>query len=198
MDPTSTVRTDTLPAIATLVIPGVFGGIPYAWFLLDSVPQLRIYFAMHDGFAVLTVVLAAIAIGFAIDSAGSYAEVYLIDKRRTDHNQMLETWWRYLRIAWNKEPIGEQYLRRLLVTFKFELNMFVAVLLAMPGTILLAATGRLQSPASFGVLVGVIVAASLFFGAARGSANVLAEVRQRLVSGVGEPPFDETDNPKKN
>jgi hypothetical protein len=25
---------------------------------------------------------------------------------------MLETWWRYLRIAWSKEPVGQHYLRR--------------------------------------------------------------------------------------
>jgi hypothetical protein len=197
MDPTSTVRTDALPAIATLVIPGAFGGIPYAWFILDSVPQLRIYLDAHDGIAALTAVLVAIAIGFTIESAGSYAEVHLIDRRRADHNRMLETWWRYLRIAWVKEPIGQQYLRRLLVTFKFELNMFVAALFASLGVLLLAVTGRLQFTTGLGVLVGMIVAASLFFGAARGSANVLAEVRQRLVSGVGEPPFDEMGNPKK-
>ena len=59
---------------------------------------------------------------------GSYVEVYLIDRRRPDHADMLATSWKYLRIAWVHEPIGPHYLRRLLVSLKFELNMFVAVM----------------------------------------------------------------------
>lgn len=122
MDPTSTVRTDALPAIATLVIPGASASISYVWLLLDSTPHLRAFLDAHDGIATLIAVLVAIAAGFAIESASSYVEVYLIDRRRSDHQQMLEIWWCYLRIAWNKEPIGQRYLRRLLTTFKFELK----------------------------------------------------------------------------
>lgn len=64
---------------------------------------------------------------------GSYVEVYLIDRRRPDHADMLATSWKYLRIAWVHEPIGPHYLRRLLVSLKFELNMFVAVMISLIG-----------------------------------------------------------------
>jgi hypothetical protein len=197
MDPTSTVRTDALPAIATLVIPGGVASVPYAWLALDVAPALKAYLVTHDGIATLIAVLVSIAVGFVLESAGSYAEVYLIDRRRSDHEQMLNIWWRYLRIAWDKEPIGQRYLRRLLVTFKFELNMFVAIVCAIPGVLLLAANERLRCDAWVAVLVGMLIAAGLFFWAARGSANVLAKLREELISGVGEPPFDEAGNPKK-
>src|SRR5438034_8100637 len=49
-----------------------------------------------------------------------------LDRRRPDHDAMVATWWRYLRIAWVREPVGQHYLRRMLVSFKFELNMFAA------------------------------------------------------------------------
>jgi hypothetical protein len=197
MDPTSTVRTDALPAIATLVIPGALTSVPYAWLILDGAPSLRAFLGAHDGIAALIAALVAIAVGFALESAGSYAEVYLIDRRRSDHEQMLQTWWRYLRIAWDKEPIGQRYLRRLLVSFKFELNMFVAILSAIPGVFLLEATERLQRSVSISLLLGMLVAAGLFFWAARGSAYVLAQLRQLLVNGVAEPSFDEAGNPRK-
>lgn len=75
--------------------------------------------------------------------------------------------------------------------------MFVATLCAIPGVLILTATGRLHSAAGCWTSLGLGVAAGLFFWAARGSASVLAQVRERLVNGVGEPPFDEAGNPRK-
>jgi len=195
MDPTSAVRTDTLPAIATVVAPGAFASASYSWLLLSSAPDLRLFLNQHEGIATAAAILLWIVLGFLVESAGSYAEVYLIDRRRSDHKQMLEDWWRYLRIAWTIEPIGQRYLRRLLVSFKFELNMFVASVATLPGVILLARAGRLSWTAGAEISVVLVVGAGLLFVAARGSADVLADVRTRLLAGVGEPPFDRDGNP---
>lgn len=121
--------------------------------------------------------------------------MYLIDRRRPDRTRMLETWWRYLRIAWVHEPIGQRYLRRLLVSFKFELNMCVATLLTIPCVALLATFGRLSRAAAAGLFAVFLLSAILLFAAARG--NVEGLVRARLVQGVGEPPFDESGNPTR-
>ena len=99
------------------------------------------------------------------------------------------------RIAWTIEPIGQRYLRRLLVSFKFELNMFVASVATLPGVILLVRAGRLSWTAGAEISVVLVVGAGLLFVAARGSADVLADVRTRLLAGVGEPPFDRDGNP---
>ena len=137
-----------------------------------------------------------IVVGFGLDSAGSYVEVYCIDRRRKDHAEMLEVWWRYLRIAWAHEPIGQHYLRRMLVSFKFELNMFVAVMVCTVGFGLLGFSGAVRWPIVVAVEVVLGSAALLLANAARGSSEVLADVRANLVKGVGEPPFDQSDNPR--
>jgi hypothetical protein len=195
MDPTSAVRTDTLPAIATVVAPGAFASASYAWLLLSEATGLRVFLNQHEAIALAAAILLWIVVGFAVESLGSYVEVYLIDRRRPDHRQMLDTWWRYLRIAWVREPIGQRYLRRLLVSFKFELNMCVATVSTIPGVILLTRFGRISWTTGGPIVATAIVASALLFFAARGSADVLAEVRARLVLGVGEPPFDQNGNP---
>src|SRR5262245_55031913 len=88
--------------------------------------------ATHDAVSTIAAILIFVSAGFTIDSVGSYVEVHALDRRRADHEKMIEYWWKYLTIAWTREPIGQHYLRRLLVSFKFELNMFVALVLALP------------------------------------------------------------------
>jgi hypothetical protein len=178
------------------VIPGGLASIPYAWLVLEALPQFKSYVGGHDGLAALAAVLVSIAIGFVLESLGSFVEFYLIDKRRADHEEMLKTWWLFLRSAYRKEPVGQRYLRRFLVTFKFELNTFVAILFAIPGVILLGVTGQIESTASLVILGTMLIFAGLFFFAASISADVLADIRRHLVKGVGEPPFDEKGNPK--
>jgi hypothetical protein len=100
-----------------------------------------------------------------------------------------------LRIAWVHEPIGQHYLRRLLVSFKFELNMFVALMTNIVGVGVAATLGTVEWPVAVTIAVGLGGASLLLANAARGSSEVLADVRAALVKGVGEPPFDPRGNP---
>ena len=185
MDPTTAVRTDTLPAIATVLAPGAFATAPYVWALLTHSERVRRFAGDHEATALTVAALVWIVAGFAIDSAGSYVEVYAIDRRRPDHDEMLATWWKYLRIAWVHEPIGQHYLRRLLVSFKFELNLFVASMANIVSIGGLALFGALPWPAALEIEIALGVAALLLANAARGSAEVLADVRSALVKGIG-------------
>jgi hypothetical protein len=182
MDLSSTVRTDALPAVATVVAPGAAALLPYVWASLVSSPDLAVYLSAHDGTATLVAVVLSVAAGFVIESIGSYVEVYGIDRRRQDHAELSNTWKEYLLLEWEREPVGQRYLRRLLVTFKFELNACVAALLSLPGIAWLAAQGSISCSNALRVVVCIVVVALLLYVAARGSAGVLADVRQRLVA----------------
>ena len=122
MDLTSSVRTDTLPAVASVLVPGAGALTPYVVLLLTRRPDLAAFLASHEATALLGGVLLSITAGFFVESAGSYIEYYIIDWRHRDRDAMMEKFWRYLRIAWTTEPTGQHYLRRLLAVFKFELN----------------------------------------------------------------------------
>ena len=155
------------------------------------------FFAAHEATGLTAALVLWVVSGFSVDSLGSYVEFYCIDRPRPDHQQMLDTWWRYLRIAWVQEPIGQHYLRRLLVSFKFELNMFVATLISLVGVPILGFAGSIRWSFATGFGVLLAVAAVLFAKAARASSDVLADVRAALVKGVGEPPFDQSGNPTR-
>jgi hypothetical protein len=134
-------------------------------------------------------VLLSIAIGFLIESIGSYIEFYIIDRRHPDRNAMMDKFWRYLRIAWTTEPTGQHYLRRLLAIFKFELNGFTAVLVALPGLVWFAATVDLRLGQTLGLLLPVVGLGFYLFHAATQTSFLLAELREQLLLGVGQPPF---------
>jgi hypothetical protein len=190
MFPSSTVRLDSLPAVATVVAPGALATTPFAWLLLSGSDDLRAFLAAHEAVALAAAALVWIVMGFLVESMGSYVEVYAIDRRRDDHARLLETWWLYLRSAWEKEPVGQGYIRRLVVSFKFELNMFVGSLVAIFGFSLLGTfepTARWPSVAAIILLGG---AAVLLFTMARDTSSLLAETRKQLVRGVHRPPVE--------
>jgi len=184
MDPTTAIRTDTLPAVATLVIPGAVASGTYIYFGLLSLPETTTFLAQRDVLSTVLLVLLWIAAGFVVDSVGSYVEVHLIDAKRKDHEKLVKTWWEYLRTVWTNEPVGQRYLRRLLVSFKFELNMFTATFFAALGLLLLRFGYHITARAFYGLLVSSIVAMGVFWFFARDSADVLANVRKELTKGV--------------
>lgn len=187
MDPTSAVRTDTLPAVATILVPGALASATYIWFSLLALPEVVSYLSAREVLTTIVLVLLWVAAGFIVESAGSYVEVYLIDHQRSDHDKMLDTWWKYLRKSWRVEPVGQRYLRRVLVSFKFELNMFTAAVLAIPGALLLDRHGHLPSQQFLWLLIGLVVGAMLFFFAARSSAVLLSNIRHELTKGPERP-----------
>jgi hypothetical protein len=184
MDPTSVVRTDTLPAVATLLVPGAFASAPYVALGLFNYPDAANFLAQHEALMIVLAIMSWVASGFLIESLGSYVEVYAIDRCREDYKQMMETWWRYLRIAWQREPIGQRYLRRLLVSFKFELNLFVATLLTMPGVILLSHFDYLTTSAATWLLPALAIVALVLFVWAKNSSGLLMNLRAELVKTV--------------
>lgn len=184
MDPTSAVRTDTLPAVATVLVPGAVASGAYIWFGILSVPEVGSFLQTREILTTVVLILLWVGIGFVVESTGSYVEVHLIDRRRADHDKMVKTWWQYLRLAWINEPVGQRYLRKLLVGFKFELNMFTASVFAIPGVLLLKCGDHVASRTFYGLFVGFVVAACLFFYFAKDTASVLATVRKELARGI--------------
>jgi hypothetical protein len=189
MDLTSSVRTDTLPALGTLVVPGALALAPYAALFLVAHPRAASYLAAHEAIALSAAVVLSIGGGFLVESLGSYVEYYLLDRGHGDRAAMLRSWWRYLRIAWKVEPTGQHYLRRILAVFKFELNGCVAIITGLPGLAWIGCSGFVASGAGVSLVLGSAAAAAYLFIAASHTSQLLAQIRSQLLHGVGEPPF---------
>jgi len=126
MDLTSTVRSDALPAVGSLLIPGGVAAAPYVALAWGPPHDLKAFVDANQGISTAAAALLVVGVGLLIESIGSYFEYYVVDQRHDDREAMMGRWTEYLRIAWKTEPIGQHYLRRVLTVFKFELNMFVA------------------------------------------------------------------------
>jgi hypothetical protein len=189
MELTSSVRTETLPALGSVVAPGSLALAPYVALFLIAHPRAASYLAGHEAISLPAGVILAIAGGFLVESLGSYIEYYLLDRRHADRTALQRSWWRYLRIAWKVEPTGQHYLRRILTIFKFELNGFVATVAALPGLLWIGCSGVVATSAAVWLVVGALAAALYLFCAAGHTSQLLAQIRSQLLMGVGEPPF---------
>jgi hypothetical protein len=189
MELTSSVRTETLPALGSVVAPGSLALAPYVALFLIAHPRAASYLAGHEAISLPAGVILAIAGGFLVESLGSYIEYYLLDRRHADRTALQRSWWRYLRIAWKVEPTGQHYLRRILAIFKFELNGFVASIAALPGLLWIVSNGLVNAGAAVWLVLGDVAAAAYLFHAASQTSQLLAQIRSQLLFGVGEPPF---------
>ena len=189
MDPSTAVRTDTLPAIATVVVPGALAGGGYAWWGLTAAPSsCATFFNEHEAMAAIVASIALVLAGFIVESLGSFFEFDAIDKTSVRPDQLREEWWQFLRIAWTVEPIGHRYLRRVLTSFKFELNTCVSAALAMPSVALLVNSGQIEKNTGWSVLIGLLVTAVVFYCFCTTSAELLANTRHSLIAGWWTPP----------
>jgi hypothetical protein len=154
---------------------------PYVYWLLAKFPAAQHALATNEFIGGTAAVFTIVIAGFTLESIGSYVEVHLIDRRRVDRAEMLDEWWSYLRLAWQPEPIGQRYLRRLLVSFKFELNMSVAAALAVPGIALLGFSSQVDASRAWWLSGGLLVLASALLKFATDTSDVLARVRKELL-----------------
>lgn len=141
MDLTSTVRSDALPAVGSMLVPGAVAAAPYVALAWGPPHNLKLFIDGNQGISTAAAALLIVSVGLLVESLGSYLEYHLVDRCHDDREQMLRDWEEYLLIAWAKEPIGQHYLRKVLTIFKFELNLCVSVLLTMPGSVALAYFG---------------------------------------------------------
>ena len=182
MDLTSTVRSDSLPAVGSVLVPGAVASLPYAALLWGPPHNLKAFVDANQGASTVVGGLFIVSVGLLIESIGSYAEYYLLDSRHKDRGAMHERWRNYLQIAWQKEPIGQRYLRRILTTFKFELNLLVATPVTIPGTIALAYYGVIGNTVT--LLLGLFIAGLVLYlyRASVSSSVLLDNVRGLLVA----------------
>ena len=182
MDLTSTVRSDALPAVGSMLVPGALAAAPYVALAWGPPHNLKLFIDANQGISTAAAALLVVSVGLVVESFGSYAEYFAVDRCHRDQKAMLAEWKRYLQIAWETEPIGQHYLRKVLTIFKFELNLCVAAVLTLPGSIALAYYAVLPSHAMWAILVGTLVLVGVLFKVAVDSSILLADLRHELVA----------------
>lgn len=182
MDLTSSVRSDTLPAVGSFLVPGAVLSIPYVALAWGTPHNLKAFVDANQGVSTAAAALLVVAAGLLVDSIGSYVEYYIIDLQHKNRAAMLKRWQEYLRIAWKTEPVGQHYLRRILTIFKFELNLLVASAATIPGTLALAYYGVLPVHALIAIFTISVALLIYLFRASVASSVLLDELREQLIA----------------
>ena len=183
MDITSAFRTEIFRPLMILVAPGATAIAPYALILRHEAPVISGFLERHSlvGFAVLSI--ATMAAGFVLEDLGSRLGIWWDDRLKRRDPEFGPTWDKYLTLAFSPEPVGQRYIRGLLLRMKFETHFALALLISLAGWL------WLESIHTHWTFVGlvlfvighVILSAYLLFEA-HSAVPVLHNVRAQLVN----------------
>jgi hypothetical protein len=180
--------------LATIIIPGAMAISTWFIVLLNRFPSFRNLVATNHTETSLILALTSIAMGLLVEDIGSRIESRWFDKHLTGKpgfSRHHEKWNRYLRLTFSTEPVGQRYLRTILLRFKFEVGTAIALLLSSPGLFL---TGLASWWTFLWFSVCVAIALGLLFEA-RCSHQVLSRVRHEILEGAIVYPHMLPDGP---
>jgi hypothetical protein len=168
--------------LATIVIPGAMAISIWFVVLLQRFPSFRNLVKANHTETSLLLALTSIAVGLLVEDIGSRIESRWFDKHlsgKPGFSGHDEEWNRYLRLTFSIEPVGQRYLRTILLRFKFEVGTAVALLLSSLG---LFFTGLTFWWSLLWSSLCVAIALGLLFEA-RCSHQLLSEVRHEILEG---------------
>lgn len=127
-DLTAAFHSEVFRPIATVVVPGFAATSTISIALWQSFPPLQKLINDHPGTAATMMLLIVITLGLVAEDLGATLETCFDKKlKRVDgFEKHDEEWFEYLRLAFDKEPVGHRYLRTLVLRMKFELGMTIA------------------------------------------------------------------------
>ena len=174
--------------LATILVPGALAISSWFVVLVLRFQALQKLIAENHTETAIILALACISAGLLLEDIGARVESKIFDpllKKKTGFAGHSEEWNRYLRLAFKTEPVGQRYLRSIMLRFKFETGAGFALLLAGVG---LFHTGIAFSTALLGFLGCCGVAAYLLYEA-RCSHQLLSETRREILKGaISYPP----------
>jgi hypothetical protein len=176
---TAAFQSEVFHPMATLVVPGFFALSTLAIGVWQRHAAIQMVAEAHPGLATTVAVLVVLTFGLITEDLGARLEEQFDErlKREPDYTQHEEQWYEYLRIAFEKEPVGHRYLKTLVLRLKFELGMAVASFLFAGGALYLQTLWRWRF-----VTLGVALLALLFFACeAKSSNRTLSKLRRELL-----------------
>jgi hypothetical protein len=176
---TAAFQSEVFHPIATLVVPGFFTLFTLSIAIWQRHPTIQKVAEAHPGLATTVAVLVVLACGLITEDLGARLEQRfdMRLKEQPGYEKHYEEWFDYLRIAFEREPVGHRYLKTLVLRLKFELGMAVASFWSALGAL------YLQSPWCWRTLIaGVVSLVGLFFAhEAKCSNKTLSDLRRELL-----------------
>ena len=182
---TNIVRSDILGQITTFIMPGIVSATPYLMLFNKFSPSYTDLILNLEVLATTIIIIIILGFGFLSDTLGSTFESYFLDSRRKKENpKFMDNWYLYLRLAFEPEPIGQRYLRKVLMHLKFELNIAVGIILFYIGYLIIYFTTSLTNKnLVITSSVSLVLVTYLIFEVDRTS-KMLATIREKILLGT--------------
>ena len=193
MNLSSTLNAEIIRIFATILLPGAVVLLAFAVvgcaFQFESAASAIAWITSQLDDAkkqstVATVMFFILAVGGGIiaETLGARFEYHVCDSRaKKKHKEFSDIWNKYLRLKFDKDPIGQSYLRYLHLHLKFELN-FACALMVLAASILILDWRHADLTVHWALYVSLIVSAILLLLESISSAMNLHAVRQELVN----------------
>lgn len=177
--------------LANYTIPGCVASAPYIVIFAIAFPPLRSAWNASPSASVTVVGLIILTVGLLLDSLGGWFEVNVIERVHDDRELLKENWYKYLNIKYEFEPIGHRYLSRVLLLMKFAINLFLAIIFALLGLVVLHFVVGVMDSLLFWSLCSSGIALEIYlYIDARETSYVLARIREELVDSY----YDSNEN----
>ena len=176
---TATFHSEVFRPVVTLIVPGFYGTSTIALSLLQHFPLLKQQMDAYPGLAAAVFLLSVLTAGLIAEEFGARIEMSF-DRalsKNVKYESHFEEWFAYLRLAFDKEPVGHRYLRSLVLRLKFELGMIVSTVPFWLGTLTLCVPCFWRC---LMMVLSAILAAYLLFEA-RCSNETLSELRREML-----------------
>ncbi len=135
MDYQDALNREFFRPFATLVAPGATLIAPFCLVALHYYPDLSDLWKASSGSALLALTVLTVAAGLVLEDIGARIEMLWDRKIEYKDGTHKSTWESYLRLVYDPghEPIGQHYLRSIVLRLKFELGFSVALFLSWFG-----------------------------------------------------------------
>jgi hypothetical protein len=177
-----TVGNEFLRPWAMLILPGCIVVTPYFVLFCLIYPDFMTLVSANGAESVTGFVAAALFCGFVLENIGSELESWW-DGR--PHNAKIRADWNeYLRVAFKVEPVGQRYVRSIVLRLKFELGTLAAAPFCLIGVILLWHRVVGHGSLFFWIVVAISALAAYSWWCATESYRILAETRAAILKGI--------------
>jgi hypothetical protein len=178
---TAAFQSEVFRPIVTLVVPGFFAVFNLGIIFWQRFPGLATFAEHHSGLATTTAVLTVVMIGLVCEDFGARLETFFDEQltKETGYGQHAKEWFDYLRLAFEREPVGHRYLRTLVLRLKFELGMAVASVPFTVASFFIPA----HCPWRIGLALAGVLALFVFFAEGKTTNKTLSELRREILKG---------------
>lgn len=178
--------------LMTLLAPGAVSLVPWLIALMQRYPAVYAIVNENRTEAGLSLSFIALMIGMLVEAFGGHLEAKILDPAldRATEGKHLQNWFTYLRVAFRTEPIGANYIRRIILRMRFELGMAGACLIGGFG----ALATNLDLSVSGLIAITALGLSAILFWEARNSHGLLSNTRGLLLQGLillGDPKKDD-------